>query len=158
MLKIYIHKKLSEVLLVLFSNVDMSHIPLIERYILSETPALLATKELRAEAVSVFAAINRLETLGENAPYARMIYSHTDIPEIQRGKMRLVAAWAQELARRDFPSFKQYANISNESFQSLIGELKNIHEKAADVLPPRFLPLLEEGYGTQQLPLALAAV
>lgn len=104
-----LRKKLAEVLMTLFANIDTTHLQLIEKYIINEVPGLLASGPLRCEAPAVFAAMLRLISLGDQAPYVRMIYAPSEVPELQRNHMRLTAAFAQELAVRDFPSFANYA-------------------------------------------------
>jgi len=121
-------KQIAMILMTLYANVDTTHIQLIERYIINEVPALMACAPVRAEANSVFSAILRMVRLGDKAPYARMLYGQEELPELHRRKMSLTAAFAQELAIRDYASFKNYARKSNETFEVLLSELRTLYD------------------------------
>jgi len=149
-------KQIAMILMTLFANVDTTHIQLIERYIINEVPALMACAPVRAEANSVFSAILRMVRLGDKAPYARMLYGQEELPELHRRKMSLTAAFAQELAIRDYASFKNYARKSNETFEVLPSELRTLYVASRQVVPEKYVRLLDREYGVRQGPLMAA--
>lgn len=104
-------RSIADILLSLFAFVDMAHICMIKRYVMDETPAILSCPEARCEAFNVFVAMTRLHQMGKQARFARLLYETRQLPETSRNGMRAIAAFAQELAVRDYPTLTNYAKV-----------------------------------------------
>lgn len=143
-------RSIADILLSLFAFVDMAHITMIKRYIMDETPAILSCPEARCEAFNVFIAMTRLLQMGKNARYARLLYETRQLPETSRNGMRAIAAFAQELAGRDYPTLSNYAEVDNAAFKGVMDGLRRAHKLARHPVPREHLKFLNEEYAPDE--------
>lgn len=87
---------------------ELGNLTLCLRYILLENPILLAWQELAKYSPDLVAAIKRYRNLGEDAPYAKFLYTPDQIPEFTSDRLAIMAHIARAIAIREGNSSLQH--------------------------------------------------
>lgn len=136
---------ISSMLLPLYSFTEIAHIVMIQRYVVNRSPAILNLDEVRAEAAIMGKALARLVE-EEEAPYIRMRQDPSEIPELTRKQIPLLAAYAQQRAQRDIPTMANYASKLEPGFREAVENLTRAADALASYVPGAGMDLLRHEY------------
>lgn len=99
--------------MVLLSGAELGNFNLTNRYIVVENPILLCWAEMSKYSPHLIAAIDKYHSLGEDAPYCKLLYHSESLPEFNRQALRTYAAVARAIAIHEGQdSFLNYAGTS----------------------------------------------
>lgn len=89
---------LCSILMVLLHGNELGNFTLTNIYIVIENPILLCWAELSKYSAHLIAAVDKYQSLGEDAPYCKLLYSSKDLPEFNRNALRIYATIARKIA------------------------------------------------------------
>lgn len=107
--------------MVLLHGAELGNFNLANKYIVIENPILLCWAELAKYSTHLIAAIDKYQSLGEDAPFCKLLYHSEALPEFNRQSLRIFSAIARQIAIHEGQTSFQNYNGTEEA--STIKEL-----------------------------------
>lgn len=102
---------------------EMSHFIFIVKYILVENPILLSWNELAKLTPKLYAAFSKWCSLGDNAPYCKLIYPPEQVSEFNRQNLDTLASVARAIAQHSGKtSVMYYKGVNTDTDTNAIVE------------------------------------
>lgn len=120
-------KGVASILKSMYSNLAITHLVIIHKYIIDSVPGNLVAPSARSETPGVLKAMARLAQLGPEHTFVRLLYDPSDTPELQSSQMSLITALARHLSMRDNPSYQYYEGGQGAEFKVSLDKLKREH-------------------------------